>query len=143
MRTHQLDRLQARIGAVRLTLAVLTLAAAWASLWRHAFRGWWLALPIAAFAAAVLYHRRMRAARARCERSAEFYRRGIARLEDRWAGSGVHGGRFNDPHHIYAADLDLFGRGSLFELLCTARTRTGEQCLARWLLSGAAPESIR
>ena len=27
---------------------------------------------------------------------------------------------------VPAADLDLFGRGSLFELLCTARTRAGD-----------------
>jgi hypothetical protein len=142
-RTHRLDRLQARVGIVRLTLAALTLAVAWASLWRHALPARWLLLPIAAFGAAVLCHRRLRVARARAERAADFYRRGIARLEDRWAGSGLQGGRFNDPQHLYAADLDLFGRGGLFELLCTARTRMGEQCLARWLLSGAPPQSIR
>jgi hypothetical protein len=142
-RTHRLDRLQARVGVVRLTLAALTVAVAWAGLWRQLLSAWWLALPIAAFGAAVLWHRRLRTARAQAERAADFYRRGIARLEDRWAGSGVQGGRFNDPQHLYAADLDLFGRGSLFELLCTARTRMGEQCLARWLLSGAPPPSIR
>lgn len=43
--------------------------------------------------------------------------------------------------YVYANDLDLFGRGSLFELLSLARTRTGEDTLARWLTSAAdAPE---
>src|SRR5262249_43414975 len=46
-------------------------------------------------------------------------------------------------HHIYASDLDLFGRGSLFELLCTVRTRMGEERLAQWLKEPAACEEIR
>ena len=31
------------------------------------------------------------------------------------------------------SDLDLFGKGGLFELLCTVRTRMGEERLAQWL----------
>ena len=44
-----------------------------------------------------------------------------------------NGTRFLEETHPYAADLDLFGSGSLFELLCTARTQTGEETLASWL----------
>ena len=129
---------------MRLVLAALTLGVAWGALLAHAFALVWTVLPIAAFIGAVLYHQRVRRARERAERAAAFYRRGIERIEDRWAGAGGPAGeRFNDPHHIYAADLDLFGRGSLFELLCTARTRMGEQCLADWLRSPASLESIR
>ncbi|MGH8296600.1 MAG: MutS-related protein, partial [Steroidobacteraceae bacterium] len=36
-----------------------------------------------------------------------------------------------------------FGEGSLFELLCAARTRMGEETLARWLLAPAAVAEIR
>ena len=61
------------------------------------------------------------------------YRRGIARIEDRWAGTGQTGDRFRDPEHVYADDLDLFGRGCLFELLSTARLPMGETQLASWL----------
>ena len=71
-----------------------------------------------------------------------FYERGLARLEDRWAGSGESGERFLDPLHPYARDLDLFGAGSLFELLCTARTRSGEETLARWLLAPAPVDEV-
>jgi hypothetical protein len=128
---------------VRLTLAVLTLAVAWASLLRHAFPDAWIGLPILIFIGVVLYHARIRRERARAERAAGFYRRGIARIEERWAGGGCAGERFNDPQHVYAADLDLFGSGNLFELLCTARTRMGEACLAGWLLAPASLASIR
>jgi hypothetical protein len=58
-------------------------------------------------------------------------------------GTGEPGTRFRDEHHPYAFDLDLFGSGSVFELLSTARTRDGEEALAGWLLSGAQPDVIR
>ena len=70
-------------------------------------------------------------------RGIAFYERGLARLEDRWVGTGEPGDRFRDDDHVYANDLDLFGRGSLFELLSLARTRSGEETLARWLTSRA------
>jgi hypothetical protein len=101
------------------------------------------AVPVAAFAGLVIAHQRARAARARAERAARFYEQGLARLDHHWAGRGIQGERFLDPHHPYAADLDLFGHGSLFELLCTARTQAGEETLARWLLAPAAPATVR
>lgn len=64
-------------------------------------------------------------------------------MEDRWTDSGETGDRFEDSHHVYAADLDLFGKGSLFQLLSTARTRMGEDTLAQWLLAPATVEQIR
>jgi hypothetical protein len=67
----------------------------------------------------------------------------MARLEDRWAGTGITGERFLEPSHPCARDLDLFGRASVFELLCTARTRAGEETLARWLLAPASPDEVR
>ena len=63
-----------------------------------------------------------------------YYKRGIARIDDRWLGTGQTGDRFRDENHVYADDLDLFGRGSLFELLSTARLPMGESRLAQWLL---------
>ncbi len=75
-------------------------------------------------------------------RAADFYARGLARVEGRWPGSGVDGLTYLDLEHPYAADLDLFGRGSLFERLCTARTRTGEEVLASWLLNPADAVTI-
>ena len=75
-------------------------------------------------------------------RAISFYERGLARLNDRWAGAGETGERFLDPAHPYARDLDLFGRASLFEYLSSARTRAGEETLARWLLNAAPPDEI-
>ena len=88
-------------------------------------------------------HDRVIRARQAALRGIAFYERGLARLEDRWVGTGEPGDRFRDDAHVYANDLDLFGPGSLFELLSLARTRTGEDTLARWLTSAAEASEIR
>ncbi len=104
---------------------------------------WWLTIPGGIFVALALSHEPIRRAGDRARRAVDFYAKGLARLEGRWAGQGVKGLDYLDLEHAYAADLDLFGEGSLFELLCTARTRAGEEALAAWLLGPATPETIR
>ena len=94
-------------------------------------------------AALLFAHDRLLAERQRALRSVAFYERAFTRLESRWAGGGTQGERFRDSHHPYADDLDLVGEGSLFELLCAARTRAGEDTLAAWLLGPANPEQIQ
>jgi hypothetical protein len=139
----RLASLHERIGGVRLIVGVLTLAAVGAVLFARAFAPIWLLLPVGAFVALVLYHSNVRRARVNAERAVTYYRHGIARVEDRWIGLGQPGERFTALEHIYAADLDLFGRGSLFELLSVARTRMGEDTLSQWLLSPASPAVIK
>ncbi len=98
--------------------------------------------PLILFVFIAAYHSRILRARDLAKRAMAFYHNGLARIEDRWAGTGQTGERFNDPHHVYAADLDLFGKASLFELLSTARTRMGEETLAKWLLTPSAVDQI-
>lgn len=106
------------------------------------FSSYWVVAAIAAYVAAAIVHGRVIRARTLAERIGDFYHKGIARIEDRWAGSGQTGERFRDPKHVYADDLDLFGRGSLFELLSTCKTPMGESRLAQWLLSPSNVPSI-
>jgi hypothetical protein len=131
------------MGNARLLLAIVAVIVAWASFRGHYLSPWWLAVPVTAFVSLAAYHSRILRARELAERAAAFYERGLARVEDRWAGSGETGERFDDPHHVDAADLDLFGKGSLFQLLSNARTRMGEDTLAQWLISPATLEQIR
>ena len=70
------------------------------------------------------------------------YLRGLDRLDGRWAGTGRDGAAFLEGHP-YARDLDLFGRGSLFELLNTTRTEAGEETLADWLRAPAPLDEVR
>ncbi|MGH8318594.1 MAG: MutS-related protein [Steroidobacteraceae bacterium] len=140
---RQLETIQERVGVARLALGAIVLVLAWSSWGERWLSALWLLAPAAAFICAVAYHAALRRRHARAGRAAEFYRRGLARLEDRWAGIGNRGEQFGDVHHVYAADLDLFGEGSLFELLCAARTRMGEETLARWLLAPTAAAEVR
>jgi len=142
-RVAQYEQIHIRLGNVRLVLALLFVVMAWASFRAGYFSPWWLGAPVAAFVGVAAYHSRVLRARELAQRAVSFYERGVARVEDRWAGTGETGERFNDLHHVYAADLDLFGEGSLFELLSTARTRMGEETLAKWLLAPALLPAIR
>src|SRR5580698_1980642 len=63
-----------------------------------------------------------------------FYQSGLDRLQGNWAGKGASGDEFSRPHHVYERDLNLFGEGSMFELLCTTRSQVGQRRLASYLL---------
>ena len=136
------DQIHVRLGYVRLSLALVAAVIGWESFWRHSLSPWWIFGPLILFVFVAVFHSRILRARDLAKRAMAFYHHGLARIEDRWAGTGQTGERFNDPHHVYAADLDLFGRCGLFELLSTARTRMGEETLAGWLLSPAAVDQI-
>ncbi len=114
----------------------------WASFRAQYLSPWWLGAPVAVFGAVAVYHSRILRARDLSLRAVAFYERGLARIGDRWESSGETGERFDDPHHVYASDLDLFGKSSLFQLLSTARTRMGEDTLVQWLLAPATVERI-
>ncbi len=108
----------------------------------HSVRVWLLFLPVLAFVALAAWHSRVTRRRAFADRALRFYDRGLARLDDQWAGTGNAGDRFADSSHIYSGDLDLFGKGSLFELVSNTRTAAGENMLAAWLLSPAVREDV-
>jgi hypothetical protein len=103
----------------------------------------WIAIPVALFIISAVAHERVIRALRDSTRKIAFYERRSDRLNNRWMGKGQKGERFLDPVHPYARDLDIFGEGSLFELLCTSRTRAGEETLARWLLAPADTGEVK
>ncbi|HTU51906.1 MAG TPA: hypothetical protein VMF56_15045 [Acidobacteriaceae bacterium] len=143
LEARRLQRLHIRFGNVRLLLAIVAMVMAWWAFRSHWISPWWLGLPFAVFAVAMVVHARVLRARRRALRAVAVYQRGLARIEDRWMDGGSLGERFLKAQHLYAADLDLFGPASLFALLSTARTRMGEDALAMWLLAPSPVETIR
>jgi hypothetical protein len=97
----------------------------------------------AAYLALAVWHELTIRALTRAQAAVRFYSDGIARIEDRWIGTGPTGERFRDSQHPYADDLDVFGPGSLFQLVSGARTPMGEERLAAWLSSPASTSEIR
>ena len=129
-------------GYLQLAAVVSALAAVGLALF-HKLSIFWVFAPAAAFATLFIIHERLLRVSERRRRSIRYFERALERLEGKWAGQGEAGDRFLDPAHPYARDLDLFGKGSLFELLCTARTQVGVETLAEWLLHPADPDTVR
>ena len=132
------DRRHSDARLVTFGLFVVLLGFGWAGWVSY----WLLVLPVVVFGVLVQRHDRVIRARDAAARAIAFYERGLARIDDRWPGTGEPGERFADDRHPYANDLDLFGHGSLFELLSIARTQSGEAILARWLKAPAPPHEI-
>ena len=128
----------AKMIAILAGLAVVGLALFDRPLWIL-----WVIAPAAVFAALVVLHERILQRLELSRRAVRYFERALARLDGNWAGTGETGQSYLDPAHPYAQDLDLFGKGSLFEFLSTARTHIGEETLARWLLHPAPPETVR
>lgn len=72
----------------------------------------------------------------------EYYEKGAARLTRRWDLLDA-GDKFIDQDHFYSTDLDLFGHGSVYQLLCSARTLIARETLAHWMKVPADPNEIR
>jgi hypothetical protein len=142
-RSAALYRRHIRFGNARLGVALAAALVAWLAFRGNALTAWWLAPLALGFATLVFLHDGVLRARVKCERSVKFFERGLGRIEDRWVGQGSAGEKFADPSHAYAQELDLFGKGSLFEYLSIARTEAGENTLADWLKAPAEPEEIR
>lgn len=138
-----LAKRDALIANLRLLVFVAGIALGLAALTSGTVSVWWLAPPAVLFFVLVVIHDFAIKAKARALSAVHYYERALSRLDGTWPGSGVCGADLADDKHVYAADLDLFGRGSLFELLCTARTRAGEEVLAGWLTAPAPVVEIR
>ena len=136
------ERRHRMLGYWQLAAILCVLAAVWLALVNAAFTIIWAVVPAAAFITLFVIHDRLLRIAELHRRAVRYFERGLARLDGQWAGTGERGEAYLDPTHPYAQDLDLFGRGSLFELLCTARTHIGEETLARWLLAPADPGAV-
>ncbi len=102
----------------------------------------WVLLPILGFVILVVTHDQAIKRRRRAEAAARFCEHGIERLSGAWRGNGVDGQGLADAHHPFAGDLDVLGKGSLFERLCLAVTVAGRLMLARWLLNPAHAAAV-
>lgn len=132
------------IGNARLVTGIVFFAMAGLAAGPRVITGWWLLLPVIVFVVLVARHEHIRGLGRRMQRAAAFYERGLARIEDRWMSLGSRERPYSefDESHPYAVDLDIFGKGSLFELISQARTRSGEQALASWMMAAASTAEI-
>lgn len=135
-------RLYSQLGNARLATGIAGLIVVGLSVGVSRISLWWVLAPLGIFVVLAVALGRLDQEREAATRGVLYYTRAIGRIEDRWIGTGSQGQRFQDSAHVYADDLDLFGRGSLFELLSTARTGAGERTLAEWLLAPGEREEV-
>lgn len=127
--------------AVSVLLAILVPVLAYAVIVSEKLPFWILVLPIAGFVVATRQAQQHRREVLKLLSVREYYDKGNARLRREWDVLD-DGKDFIDRDHVYATDLDLFGRGSLFQLLCSARTHAGREMLASWMKNLAGREEV-
>lgn len=103
----------------------------------------WICLPIFVFVLLIILHARCVRRLKQAKQAEAYYQTSLDRLNDQWIDVRPTGEEFSDPQHMFSGDLDLLGRGSLFQLICSARTKLGEETLARWLLAPASSKEIQ
>jgi hypothetical protein len=130
------------LGNVRLWLGLLAVGLATIAFGPGWISPWWLALLAGVFIVIAVIHEQVDQRLASATRGAAYYERSLKRLDNHWAGEGNQGERFRSAAHLFADDLDLFGRASVFERISTARTSGGERILADWLLQPGEPEEV-
>ena len=140
---------QRRKSAVLARLRLATFLPAMATLvWWLGFHGGIPAFVLTvvlllAFGALVVMHARVEERAERFEALRTVNVRGTARLKRDWDAlpSAPAPDGTSTEGHPYAADLDVFGRASLFQWIGPGATEYGHRILATWLLSPAsAPE---
>jgi len=144
IQNKSLARWENLLGQSRILWFVLFGLLCWLSLGRQEFSAWLLLAALPPFIVLLVLHEKVTRAWQDVSRNLEFYQSGVARLKFKWQGKGSQGMRYRTANHPYADDLDIFGTGSLFELLCIANTLVGQKTLAEWLQGPAdANEIIR
>ena len=131
------DRQFISLGNARLAVGIAAALLAWLAYGLSLLNAWWMLVPLAVFLVLAVWQERVVRNRAFAQRGLRYYDQALNRLRNQWQGNGETGDRFRNATHVYAEDLDLFGKGGLFELLSTARTAAGEEALAQWLLQSA------
>ena len=134
---------------LKISSGIITLClAVWLAKY-HTGSIFFLLVPLALIVMLFVLHERVLTAMRANRQVHQYYERGVARLEDRWftpdaathlggtAARADIGEHYLVDTHPYARDLDIFGAGSLYDLLCTIRTRVGRNTLAAWLLAPA------
>lgn len=141
------DALTARWNRIANLRLIAFVAAVGAVIWAIWIEAWWpvavAAVALIAFVALVVRHRRLGRARWRAAILRDLNDEAERRVRRAWADLPLRHTFRATADHPFAADLDLFGRASVFHLLETIATPMGERTLRDWLLAPAAPPDVR
>ena len=94
------------------------------------------------FGALVVVHSRVIQREDTALRWVQVNRDAIKRCSSTFKELTLDGGEFRNPIHPYADDLDLFGKGSLFQLINAARSQFGLRRTSSYLMNRCRPEEV-
>lgn len=141
-RLSRQDRHLARGRAALFLFGAACFAAAWAVESQRNI-GFWLGTASGmAFLLLITYHEHVRRKLARFQELQRINEQLAARLERKWDEFPCRIVEVPDAHAALSRDLDIFGRRSLFHLVCQAHTPLGVETLRDWLLNPASPAEI-
>lgn len=134
-RFEKLTRRTNRLSNVRLItfLAGCGLAAFFYYIGRSSLSVGMAALTFILFVALVFWHQSLKTSRNYFKVLYENYDQALSRLDGDWHNFPDTGRDFIDPAHSYSEDLDIFGVGSLFQWITTAKTFRGREALKKVL----------
>ncbi|WP_257457936.1 MutS-related protein [Archangium lipolyticum] len=141
----RLDGISARYANLRALVFTAGAVVAGLILFKRLPSQWWWAVgaALAVYALLAVLHHQVFLREERQRLYVKLNERGLARLTRGWHDFAERGERFLTGSHLYAADLDVFGQGSVFQLMNETATRAGEERLAAWLSWPAQAEEVR
>ena len=120
------ERRHRLFGYAQLAAALAGIAAIWWAIASHGRAVAWIFVPLVAFVVFLVMHERVLKELEFRRRAARYFEKGLTRLDGNWIGTSEQGAGYLDPEHPYALDLDLFGKGSVFELISKRSPKKAE-----------------
>lgn len=122
-----------RLSSMRVTLFFGALIFGSFNQYQNWFSAWWLSLFIFFFITLVLIHELVVTKQIKTQYKVDFFTRGLDRINGEWHKNQIDHKLELVKDHLFAHDLEIFGKDSLFNLLCTAFTQSGKEQLQNWL----------
>ncbi len=137
---HDLKKLKKRLDLVsniRLLILLITVTMIFYSYFYINILTSWIALIIGvvSFISMVILHGRLNWKYRYLSALCDINKKNIDRLQGKWVDFVDDGGDFLNPEHEFSWDLDLFGKGSLFQWINTCSTPTGKNRLKESLIN--------
>lgn len=142
IRVDALNRWYEHLSSMRMTCFFAALALGSFNQYHEWFSQWWISLFALIFLILVVVHEYVVTKRERVLLQIDFFSRGIDRINGTWHKNQIHHQLDPIDDHLYAHDLEIFGKNSLFNLLCIAYSQSGKRQLQKWLSSTPSKELI-
>ncbi|MCX7389373.1 MAG: hypothetical protein NTX48_22150 [Planctomycetales bacterium] len=144
VREKKLVRRDQRFVRLRVAIFVLAVGLTILCLGEPEFVSWWwITIPAGLFCGLLPFHQACLKRLKHAMAVRAFHASRLRRLDREFGSDVSDGADFAHDLHPWTQDLDVFGPGSLFQLLNECRTQPGRRKLAEWLQNVCDGDTIR